>query len=58
MEQASNPEYSHLITPEEREELNRTLGHLGLVDAVLFDWPPNGVTEHPDDERWFGRGLE
>lgn len=54
MEQAPNPEYSHFITPEEREELNRALGHRGLVDAVLFDWPPAEVTEHPEDDKWLG----
>lgn len=50
----TNPE-KHLINVEERAELQRALGHIGLVDATLFDYP---TPSHPDDERWIIRGEE
>jgi hypothetical protein len=42
-------EYTRLVTPEEREYLERTLGSLGLYDASQDVY---SVTEHPEDEKW------
>lgn len=49
MEQFNKSPEKHLITFEEREELQRALGQVGLVDATLFEHP---TIEHPEDDRW------
>lgn len=48
------PEFERIITPEEREYLDRMLGSLGLYDASQDQYD---VTEHPEDEQWFPRGY-
>ena len=39
-----------LITPEEKERLQRALASYGLVDATLFDMPED--IPHPNDRKW------
>lgn len=49
MEQFENNPEKHIITQAEREELQRSLGQLGLVDATQFSYP---TIDYPEDERW------
>lgn len=51
MNEFFNPTEKHFISPEEREELERTLGHMGLVVASL-DEPTN---PHYEDNQWVVR---
>lgn len=46
-------ESERLVTPEEREELNRILGAYGLYNASQDIYP---TIEHPEDDKWIIRG--
>lgn len=47
------PEFERLINDEEREELNRALGALGLYDASQDTYE---TSEHPEDDKWIIKG--
>ena len=48
----NNGELERLVTQMEREELQRQLGNLGLVDASQYDY------DNPDDAPNIFRGRE
>mgnify|MGYP003451797186 FL=1 len=43
------PTEERLITPEEREKLNKTLGSMGLYNAAMDNYI---FVEHPEDDTW------
>ena len=45
----SNESMERLISPEEKERLERALAHLGLVDVTLCD---TRLTKEYNDRKW------